>query len=61
MEKSNKSRKDLHDEAEEYVLNLPDETAEGRLVNDSGSPADQPSWDAEEEEQQSRLHKPRDL
>ena len=47
--------KDLEDEAQAYVEALPDETAEGRLVTDEGTPADEESWRLEKSTQDRRI------
>jgi hypothetical protein len=58
MTQSNQPGDALRKEAEEYVDALPDETAEGRLVDDGGTPADVAAWQAEEAHQQATLKKP---
>ena len=40
MAKRNDPSQKMKDEAQEYLDALPDETAEGRLVTDDGTPAD---------------------
>jgi hypothetical protein len=52
---NNEPEDKLREEADEYVKSLPDETAEGRLVNDDGSPADTAKWQTEEDRQQALL------
>ncbi len=47
----------LREEAESYLDALPDETAEGRLVTDSGTAASNAAWESEEARQQARLRK----
>jgi len=47
----------LQAEAKEYLDSLPDETAEGRLVTDEGTPADTEAWRAERAKQQAALKK----
>ncbi len=47
-------------QADEYVQGLPDETADGRLVKDSGLRADESAWQSEEDKQQKLLKKPKD-
>ena len=51
MVKKAKPSKDLHEEANEYIEALPDETASGRLVTDSGERADATAWLAEHKRQ----------
>jgi hypothetical protein len=43
------------DEARAYIEDLPDETAAGRLVTDTGEPADEEAWQAEHERQEGEL------
>jgi hypothetical protein len=45
----------LRDEAKEYVDDLPDETAAGRMVHDSGAPADPAKWQEEHKHQEEEL------
>ena len=47
---------ELRDEAEAYVDALPDETAAGRLVTDSGEPADAKAWLAAQKRQNDARH-----
>jgi hypothetical protein len=58
MTQSNQPSDALRKEAEEYVAALPDETAEGRMVDDDGKAADTSAWQAEEDKQQALLKKP---
>jgi hypothetical protein len=46
-----KKPKDLVEEAKAYVDALPDETAEGRLVTDKGTPADAAAWQKDQDKQ----------
>jgi hypothetical protein len=48
--------KDLREEAQDYVDALPDETAAGRLVTDSGDAADAKAWLAEQKRQNDARH-----
>ena len=57
MTQSNEPSDALRKEAEEYVAALPDETAEGRMVDDDGTPADTSAWQSEEAKQQAALKK----
>jgi hypothetical protein len=57
MAKRNDPSQKMKDEAQEYLDALPDETAEGRLVTDDGTPADAADWDSEEARQQARINK----
>jgi hypothetical protein len=57
MAKRNDPSQKMKDEAQEYLDALPDETAEGRLVTDAGTPADAAAWDSDEARQQARINK----
>jgi hypothetical protein len=57
MTQSNEPSDALRKEAEDYIEALPDETADGRLVTDSGEDADTSAWQTEEEKQQALLKK----
>lgn len=52
MAKREDPSKKLRDEAKAYVDALPDETAKGRMVTDSGEAADESQWNAQESRQQ---------
>jgi hypothetical protein len=53
---ANDASDELRKEAKDYVESLPDETAEGRLVDDDGTTADTTKWDSEEAKQQAKLN-----
>jgi hypothetical protein len=62
MAESNQPDDKLREEAEKYVDSLPGETAEGRMTDDTGAPADTEAWEAESARQQATLrgNKPAD-
>ncbi|HEY1486785.1 MAG TPA: hypothetical protein VGF84_11830 [Micromonosporaceae bacterium] len=57
MTQNNQPSDALRKEAEDYVAALPDETAEGRLVDDDGTAANESEWQSEEAKQQAALKK----
>jgi hypothetical protein len=57
MAKRNNPTQQMKDETQAYLDALPDETAEGRLVTDEGTAANETAWDSEEARQQARISK----
>ncbi len=55
MAKSDKQDNNLRADADQYIEDLPGETASGRMTTDASTPADVAKWDAEHERQEDAL------
>lgn len=55
MTRGSEPNKKLADEAKAYIDALPDETAAGRLVTDTGEMADDAAWREERSRQESGI------
>ena len=55
MAKSDKPDDKLRADADQYIEDLPGETAQGRMTTDASTPADTAAWEAEHARQEAAL------